>query len=89
MVKFKQFIMPIIFVIVISLVFKLDNMSDGLGKLCTYFTITIFPVLITQLNNVKKQRDDIRPIVFVGLLISYTLITLTIAIIILLVFNKN
>ena len=88
MKNFKQFLVPSMFVIAISLIFQLNNMSDGAGKLFTYFVLALFPVLITQFSNVRKYNIDISPIAFAGLIISYTFITLFIAIIFLLGFNK-
>ena len=88
MVEFKQFTVPVVFVIVMNLALNLVEMDDGLGKLCTYFIIAILPVLIIQLNNVKKQKIDVSIMMFVGLLISYTFITLTFSTIILIIFNK-
>ena len=89
MIEFKQFIIPTIFVVVMSLVFRVGNMSDGLGKLCVYFLLALFPVLIIQLNNVKKLRLDIGTMDFVATLIAYTLYTLTFSIVLLTIFSKN
>jgi len=77
MKSLKQFIIPVIFIVAMSLIFKLSNMGDGLGKFSTYFIIALIPTLIIQLNNIKKSKEVVTPAWFLGMLVAYTFITLT------------
>jgi len=90
MENYKEIIISVISVIILSLLFDLSNLPPSQGKVFAYLGIGFLPVLIIQFNKINKEpKDKISTGMFVFSLILNTFMVLSFAaVILIIVFGK-